>query len=113
MYRETKELINQPATHPCLTQWRKRVDDAEKRGSFTESEMELAANWNTCAIGEARMLTDKVRLEPGGDTDSGDPPVDPELNYLGYRFYADGVSENRFDRCRELLSLIEARLEQL
>ena len=32
--------------------WKKIIEAAEKRGSFTQSEKHKAGEWSTCAVGE-------------------------------------------------------------
>ncbi len=72
MFREgTEERIEVEVDHPCLPEWRRRIEEAEARGYFSEGEVKLALSWNTCAVGEAVALyavesTEVVNYGNGG-----------------------------------------------
>jgi|SRR5579872_4557333 len=98
--------------HPCLTEWRAIVDAAERRGSFTQEEITKAGDWNSCAFGEANKKYPNAALKEFDDSIDS-PPIDYELDTLGFKFYSDGVSENNFSAARDYISQIENRLEEL
>lgn len=96
MYRESKELPAQETIHPCLPKWRKRIDDAEQRGRFTQAEKDQAGNWDQCAVGEARSAGFVSVIKD-------------KLYCLGFDFY-DAVCDDHFTRCREIIAAIESQL---
>lgn len=120
MYREHKELTVPEVQHPCLPQWRQRIDEAEKRGAFTQADVRKARNWSQCAVGEASRSYD---FDKYGDDPwfirrtmrRGHCPAEPKdnvLNEVGLEFYYS-VEQNDFASAREALSDIEARLREM
>ena len=107
MYKEIPSGTK-PVLHPCIVGWRARVDEAEKRGKFTESEFALAMNWNQCACGEAYNNIFKFATEFKSDP----MPTDSRLKQLGGDF-AGYVGTNKFKKCRDCLTAIEKRLAEL
>jgi hypothetical protein len=97
MYREDKELPAQETKHPCLPKWRKRIDDAEKRGRFTDAEKDKAKSWNWCAVGEARAAGFLGGVIAGS------------VYELGLLF-SNAVQGSAFARCREVIAAIESQL---
>ena len=102
MYREGKELIT-TTDHPCLPKWRGRIDEAERRGYFTDKDIDDAAHSNACATWEAHE-------KYGISYDSG--PQDETLWKLGHYFRVF-VAAHNFAACRETIAAIERRLREL
>src|SRR5271157_1477136 len=96
------EIVVGPIAHPCLPKWRARVDWAEKRGGFTESQRRAARDWDQCANGEAHLPAEMTHA--GGGT-----PLDPRLRSLG-RHFASAVGDNDYTQAREIITQIETRL---
>lgn len=77
--------------------WNEIIDDAEKRGFFTDEEKSMAASWPTCACGQ---------LDEGIARDIVDnAPKDRYLKQLGLYFCSD-VSLNKFAGARDSMSRI-------
>lgn len=106
MYRENKEHPVTEQKHPCLTEWRRRVDWAERQGSFHNGYREAAARWDMCAVGEAQK-----RYGIAIDNKSR-KPKDLTLKRLGSDF-SEAVNGDNFDDCRRLITAIEHRLAEL
>tara|TARA_R110000796_G_scaffold115597_1_gene227728 strand:+ start:443 stop:880 length:438 start_codon:yes stop_codon:yes gene_type:complete len=89
------------------TYWGKKIIAAEKRGKFTASNRQHAADWVTCACGR---VTGDIPREPCLDEDSHsyNLPLDSLLKHHGFNFY-DNVEEGRFLAAAETLVSIEAR----
>lgn len=111
MYQSDKELqVTGLYTHPCLPQWRARIDEAEKRGYFNREDSELAADWNMCACGEAMTSNPSIERR----RDAGQGPEDQALRDLGYYFsYTVALRRRNFTKARNIISQIEDRLEIL
>lgn len=110
MYRESKELPVVEREHPCLVGWRKRRDEAERRGYFTTMEMHHALNWDMCAVGEARAQG--FPIKPGKASSVGVSPADLILENLGAHFFR-AVKNNNFKFVLEILEAIEQRVSEL
>lgn len=117
MYQPNKDLTVTEITHPCLPQWRKRIDDAEKRGAFNADDEVMAAAWDACAMGEAHKLY--PNLVDYRVNRNGAYPRDERLYELGIKF-SHVVSDTYvarkncgFHDARELISKIEQRLTEL
>ena len=125
MYQEQKELTVTEIVHPCLPQWRKWIDDAEKRGYFSSTDADHAARWDQCAIGEARQIfgSNVVVMalnphRPQSDDFSVFGPGDKTLHDLGMEFFnivKEGYNHNNgeFEDARKIVNQIENRLEVL
>ena len=99
--------------HVCLNKWRKRVDAAEKRGRFSDSEMNQSLSWKFCAVGEGRFLIPKKARETLFSGVTVNPePIDYKLTMLGSDF-PDLVCGNDFKGARKQLDRIEKRLDVL
>jgi hypothetical protein len=97
--------------HFCLPKWRKRVDAAERHGSFTQARIHSASDWNLCALGEAASLYPDV-AEIDDDRYGRRYPIDDKLADAGHAFY-HAVKWNDFAECRVQLTRIEERLAEL
>ncbi len=84
--------------------WHERIDAAEKRGSFTDEDQDLANNWVTCPCGEQDPRIPRAESA----FHSCGMPLDDELADLGADF-SDAVDDNDFIYCRTLLGEIEVR----
>ena len=62
--------------------WRRRVDEAKKRDSFTADDREAAQRWESCAIGERR----KFFIAQGYKFLGGGTPANKQLIELGVLF---------------------------
>ena len=81
--------------------WRERVADAKERGRFTDQDVDLAADWNSCAVGEQHALHPFiVKLFP------------TNMFQEGFDFIT-AVSDDRIDEADALLDRIEDRVLQL
>ena len=116
MYVETKEIqVTSPTSHPCLPKWRARIDAAERRGYFNNTDELMAKNWDRCAIGEvlSTFTSQQVPREipPGGTLVY---PKDDTLVELGIEF-TGGVRARKstFAEAREILTAIETRLGEI
>ena len=85
------------------TYWGKKTIAAEKRGYFTESNVDQAGEGVTCACG--RAASDIPRTVVEGSTRY---PIDPHLQRLGSRFHLF-VMGNQILKASETLVAIEAR----
>jgi hypothetical protein len=113
MFQGDKQLqTTTTIAHPCLPKWRARIDAAERRGSFDWVDQGMAADWKCCLIGEAG------RTYPALERNSVGAPTDRELQKLGAEFgsFINPVVRaggKRFIRARQLLTAIEARLNEI
>ncbi len=101
----TEERIEIEVNHPCLPEWRRRIEEAKEAGGFSEEERSLAANWDTCAVGEGYVALGK-KLGPSQE------PRDPRLAELGAKFYIQ-ISNDSYRDASETLDRIEARLKEV
>ena len=75
--------------------WRERIVVARERGQFTREDIELASEWDTCAVGELGIVIHKI----------------PNL-LLAIDFVTDGsafvgaVTRHEFDEAERLLDNI-------
>jgi hypothetical protein len=112
---------NKKLEHGCLVIWRKRLAAAITRGYFTNFQADLAGEWDTCAIGEAKKLNTSI-VKRGYHNG----PLDYELEKLGFKFMAmvaelspnyEGRTPHykatRFKPVERILDKIEKRLEKL
>lgn len=67
------------------------------RQPLTKTQVEMAQDWNTCAIGERIRYEGKIVNEKN---------LMPEARLLGYDFYL-AVCRNEKDRATEILDIIE------
>ena len=76
--------------------WRERIAAARKRGRFTKTDVNLAAEWSTCAAGEHDCMPWNVsNLQVAiGLIDDG-------------AAFAGAVARNEFDTAEQLLDSIE------
>jgi hypothetical protein len=112
MLQPDKDLTVTEVAHPCLPKWRKRIDEAEKRGAFDLRDDEDSANWNLCAIGEARR-TYNVPVSVIGIHATG-RPLDSRLRGLGLIFSKIvSVGSRQFDPAKRIITQIENRLAVL
>lgn len=81
------------------TVWGKRIDEAERRGGFTDDEKRSADRWTTCACGN---VTDDIPRCTDGS------PEDAKLSHLGIQF-VNAVMEDAFAEASALLEAIELR----
>jgi len=112
MFQPSKELTVTEGAHPCLSKWRKRIDEAERRGRFNWDDHSAACNWNLCATGEGTQMFPRIptRLAVSGET----YPIDDELYDLGARFpSAVRPDEKTFALARSYITRIENRLAEL
>ena len=82
------------------TYWGKKTIAAEKRGRFTDFNLEQAGDFVTCACG--RVTADIPRRR------DYDVPCDEELERLGMQFESDVLTDN-FLEAAKTLTAIEAR----
>lgn len=82
--------------------WQQRIDRAAERGSFDDADLDLAANWVTCACGEQDP---RIPRKCGA-------PEDLELRLLGSDF-SRAVQSDSFFEASKLLGLIERRAAEL
>lgn len=47
-----KPVIESWPVAPELTGWMKRIQEAEERGKFTDSDVSMVYAWQSCAVGE-------------------------------------------------------------
>ena len=90
--------------------WLKKIDRAEKRGRFTDKEMQEARAWGCCALGE-RDEACEGRLKD--DLNLPYPvQVSIEFNFskkaaqLGASFFNDAVAQNKFKLARKIMRQI-------
>jgi len=95
------EILTQAHLH--LMYWGKKIIAAEKRGHFTQSNIDEASQWTTCACG--RML-------PSIETEDGCRPADFKLQCLGEDF-TNFVTYDAFEDAAETLVAIEERAMEL
>lgn len=88
--------------------WNERVVAAKHRGEFTEADVELAASWDTCAVGEQRATMPLVVTVQWGTP----WPADRRLRQLGYHFYQALVA-NAPDDAATFLDAIRGRTLEL
>lgn len=81
---------------------------AKHRGEFTEAEVERAASWDTCAVGERRAAMPLVVTVQWGTP----WPADRRLRHLGYDFY-QALKANAVDDAEAVLDAIEGRTLEL
>ncbi len=94
--------------HHCLDSWRKVITEAEARGRFRDIDKMKAANWDTCAVGDANTRhPDRVVL-PVPDR----RPLDDELTSWGLEF-SRAVDRDNFKEARRALAEIQIRLNEL
>jgi len=67
--------------------WVKKVQEAEKRGTFTEEEKKAAKYWSTCAVGEEPISLSSSMMS------------------LGYNFEA-AIRYDDFARAKQVLEKI-------
>ena len=67
--------------------WAVRLERAEKRGKFTDFEIQRAGEYLTCAIGERHSF-------PQGDEDEFHSTLTKEETELGYEFYYMMTKQN-------------------
>lgn len=101
-----------------MTTWRERNAEARARGRYLPEEIDLAAHWETCAVGEQHALyPDVVLLKDSLNLflQTCKVPVDPTLTALGdgrSGFFMHLCGYN-FDACDRDLDAIEARVLEL
>jgi hypothetical protein len=88
---------------PKTKSWHQRIDDAEKRGGFTEADKQMAKSWQTCACGRQDKRIPRCY---GGD------PADGELDRLGNTFNSS-VRNDHFRKARKALYAIEKRAAEI
>lgn len=91
------------------TVWGKRIDEAEKRGSFSDQESDDAGNWPTCACGKA---TADIPRHTESQWHYAGEPKDKRLFELGNEF-SHRVSGDDFAGARETLLAIELRAREV
>jgi hypothetical protein len=87
------------------TYWGKKIIAAEKRGRFTESNINHSADWVTCACGR---VTADIPRDPDTHFHGYNTPLDAILRERGFDFYT-AVDDNRFLKAAQTLVSIEAR----
>lgn len=83
--------------------WWEAIDAAEKRGGFTEEDVERAEGWVDCACG---------KQDPRIPRHHGLAPKDYRLATLGVHFY-DAVDGNLYEEARRILLAIEKRAAEV
>jgi hypothetical protein len=106
--------IDKQKKHICLTKWKHRISDAEKRGEFTKDEAGMAGTWDACAVGEGRSKLKKslAMNDKLFNLDWCYSPRNYILKELGTNF-ADAVAENDFKGAKTYLTRIERQLNRL
>lgn len=102
MFQADKEQpVTSPAIkHKCLPRWRGRIAGAIIRGHFSEEERDLAENWDTCAIGEAKFNFGFHIANT------------PSMMGYGQDFYR-AVKANKFKLANSILDAIEEQLNEV
>ena len=65
-----------------LKKWRKRIDNAEKRGHFNDTDDDMATDWMKCACGERSILDEEISRIMYGKANDDDLNVDREGNLV-------------------------------
>lgn len=63
--------------------WSERITAAEKRGKFTDREIDIARSWTTCAVGEKRNYSEAIMKL---DNDAFDKFMETQECKLGLSF---------------------------
>lgn len=95
--------------------WGKKIIAAVKRDRFTDSNIDHAHTWNTCACGKISTkieYSDETTFDSNGEPVESKKPLDFHLQNLGDEFY-EHVRENRFRLAAETLVEIECRAKDL
>ena len=92
------------------TYWAKKILAAEKRDNrFTESGIEEARNWTTCACGR---VNPEIETLPGGGWNKAGCPKDFELRVAGKNFY-NAVRGHLVMMATDCLIAIEKRAREI
>lgn len=89
-----------------MTTWKQRFRLAVKSGKFTLDDCRVAADWNSCAVGETHPSVGKI-LRDYSLSWKYSPSVEfDEIFLLGMRFYW-AVNYNDIDKAKNLYKQIE------
>lgn len=90
----------------ALPNWRDVIEEARKRGGFTDAEKDRAADWLSCACGRLDPRIPKWKTD--GKVALAGAPKDPSLRALGVDFSVN-VYYSYFGEASSTLDLIEKR----
>lgn len=91
--------------------WRERIDEAEERGSFSETDLEAVSWWFSCAVGEQDSRVPRGRT-PNMSFESANAPQDDKLMSLGVDCF-HAIQDDHTANAREILGLIETRAAKI